>query len=85
MEEFGLMIVAKQSFLGDRVKVQSTTLVEVGCGAGTCDTPCILGRVLDSAFMQARVRLSCSDSLRDTNETSTCAVPVHAPQTNALW
>jgi len=38
-------------------------LVEVRCGAGTCGAPCILGRVLDSAFMQARVRLSCSDSL----------------------
>ena len=22
---------------------------------------------------------------RDTNETSTCAVPMHAPQTNTLW
>jgi len=22
---------------------------------------------------------------RDTNETPTCAVPMHAPQTNALW
>jgi len=26
-----------------------------------------------------------SGSKRDTNETLTCAVPVHAPQTNALW
>jgi len=26
-----------------------------------------------------------SGSKRDTNETPTCAVPVHAPQTNALW
>jgi len=26
-----------------------------------------------------------SGSKRDTNEMPTCAVPVHAPQTNALW
>jgi len=26
-----------------------------------------------------------SGSRRDTNETPTCAVPAHAPQTNALW
>ena len=26
-----------------------------------------------------------SGSKRDTNETPTCAVPMHAPQTNALW
>ena len=32
--------------------------VEVRHGAGTCDEPCILGRVLDSTFMQARVSLS---------------------------
>jgi len=38
-------------------------LGEVRRGAGTCEVPCILGGVLDSAFMQARVRLSCSDSL----------------------
>jgi len=38
-------------------------LVEVKRGAGTYEAPCILGRVLDSAFMQARVRLSYSDSL----------------------
>jgi hypothetical protein len=36
-------------------------LVEVRRGAGTCDAPCILGRVLDSTFVQARVKLSCSD------------------------
>jgi len=30
------------------------------CGAGTCDDPCILGRVLDSAFVQARVGLNYS-------------------------
>jgi len=38
-------------------------LVEVRRGAGTCEDPCILRRVLDSAFMQDRVRLGCSDSL----------------------
>ena len=26
-----------------------------------------------------------SESERDTIETPTCAVPVHAPQTNARW
>jgi len=36
---------------------------EVRRGAGTCEAPCILGRVLDSTFMQARVRLSCRHSL----------------------
>jgi len=41
--------------------------VEVRRGARTCDDPCILGRVLDSAIMQARVRLSCSDSLKYTD------------------
>jgi len=35
-------------------------------GARTCDAPCILGRVLDSAFIQARVRLSCSGGLINT-------------------
>jgi len=44
-------------------QVQSMMLVEVRRGAGTCDLPCILGRVLDSAFIQARVRLNYSDSL----------------------
>jgi len=38
-------------------------LVEVRRGAGTCEDPCILKRVLDSAFMQARVRLGGSDIL----------------------
>jgi len=37
--------------------------VKVRRGVGTCDDPCILGRFLDSAFMQARVRLSCSNRL----------------------
>jgi len=32
-------------------------LVEVRRGARTCAAPCILGRVSDSAFMQARMRL----------------------------
>jgi len=38
-------------------------LVEVRHGAGTCDDPYILGRFLYSAFMRARVRLSCSNRL----------------------
>jgi len=38
-------------------------LVEVRRGARTCDAPCILGRVLDSTIMQARVKPSCSDGL----------------------
>jgi len=38
-------------------------LVELRRGAGPCEAPCILGNVLDIAFMEARVRLSCSDSL----------------------
>ena len=38
-------------------------LVEVRRGAGMCDDSCILERVLDSAFMHARVSLSCSNTL----------------------
>ena len=38
-------------------------LVRHGAGLGTCDYPCILGRVLNSAFMQAKVRLTCCNSL----------------------
>jgi len=38
-------------------------LVGRGARARTCDDPCILERVLDTAFIQARVRLSCSNSL----------------------
>ena len=37
--------------------------VEVRRGARPCEAPCILGRVLNSAFMEARVRLSFSGSL----------------------
>jgi len=62
-EEFGRMIFQNKSFLGDRTKFRSTTSAGARGGAGTCDAPCILGRVLDSAFVQARVRLSCSDGL----------------------
>ena len=36
-------------------------LVEVRRGAGKCDDQCIWGRVLYSAYVQARVRVSCSD------------------------
>jgi len=55
--------------LGDRTNFwrlsqrRRQVLVEMRCGAGTCEAPCILGNVLDSAFVQARVKLSCSDSL----------------------
>ena len=50
--------------------------VEASGGARTCDAPCILGGVLDSAFMQDRVRLSCSDGLIYTGRhTSTSATP----------
>ena len=64
-EEFGRMIFQKQSesSLGDRIKVPSATSAGARGGARTCDAPCILGRVLDSTFIQARVRLSCSDGL----------------------
>jgi len=62
-KEFGRMIFKKKSSLGDRTKVQLPTSAGALGGAGTCDAPCILGRVLDSAFIQARVRLSCSDAL----------------------
>ena len=61
-EEFGRMI-SKSSSLGDRTKFWSTTSAGARGGAGTCDNPCILGRVLDSAFVQVRVRLNCSDGL----------------------
>ena len=37
--------------------------MEMRRGARTCDSPYMLRRVLDSALMQARVRLSCSDGL----------------------
>jgi len=62
-EEFGRMVFQKKSSLGDRAKFLSTTSAGTHGGTGTCDAPCILGRVLDSAFIQARVRLSCSDGL----------------------
>jgi len=62
-EEFGRMIFQKKSSLGDRTKVPSATSAGARGDAGTCDAPCILGRVLDSAFIQARVMLSCSDGL----------------------
>ena len=42
--------------------------LEARHGAGRRQDPCMLGRVLDSGFMQARVRLSCSDSLIYTGQ-----------------
>jgi len=63
-EEFGRKIFQKKTSLGDCTTFRSTTSVGARGGAGTCDAPCILGRVLDSAFIQARVRLGCSDGLR---------------------
>ena len=62
-EAFGRMIFQKKSSLGDRTKHGKTTLAGARGGAGPCDAPCISWRVLDSAFIQARVRLSCSDCL----------------------
>jgi len=65
----------KKSSLGDRIKFGPKTLAGARGGAGTCDAPCILGRVLDSAFIQARVMLSCSDGLIYTSlltSTSSC-------------
>jgi hypothetical protein len=62
-EEFGRMIFENKSSLGDLTKFQSTTSACARGGAGTCDAPCRLGRVLDSACMQAKVRLSCTDGL----------------------
>jgi len=61
--EFGRMIFQKKSSLGDRTKFQSTTSAGARGGDGTCDAQCRLGRVLDSAFIQARVRLNCNDCL----------------------
>jgi len=42
---------------------QLPVLVEMKRAAGTCDDPCILCRVLESAFMQARMRLRCNNRL----------------------
>jgi len=50
-EEFGRMIFQKKSFLGDRTKFASTTTAGARGGPGTCDALCLLGRVLDSAFI----------------------------------
>jgi len=52
--------------LGGRSNVQSTPSAASRGGEAwrrTCEDPRMLGRVLDSAFIQARVRLSCSNSL----------------------
>jgi len=60
-EEFGRMIFEKNLPWGTVLMLSQRrrqVLVEVRGGAGTCEAPCILGKVLDSAFMQARVRLS---------------------------
>ena len=62
-EEFGRMVFQKKSSLGDRTKFGSKTSAGAHGGTRTCDAPCILGRVLDSAFIQARVRRSCSGVL----------------------
>jgi len=60
---FGRMIFQKKTSMGDRTKFRSTTSAGARGGAGTCDAPSILGRVLDSAFVQVRVRLNYSDGL----------------------
>ena len=65
-EEFGRMIFKKNLAWGAVLKLsqqRQQVLVGVRRGAGTCEAPCILARVLDSAFIQAIVRLNCSDSL----------------------
>jgi len=65
-EEFGRMIFEKILPWGAVLKIsqqRQQVLVGVRRGAGTCEAPCILARVLDSAFIQAIVRLNCSDSL----------------------
>ena len=62
-KEFGWMIFQKKSSLGDRTNFQSTTSAGARGDAGTFDAQCRLGRVLDSAFIQAIVRLKCSDGL----------------------
>ena len=62
----------KKSSLGDRTKLGSTTSAGAHEGAGTCDAPCILGTVLDSAFIQARVRLSYNDGLIYTGHHNEC-------------
>ena len=65
-KKFGRMVFQKKSSLGDRAKFLFNDVGRYSwrppC-SGTCDAPCILGRVLDSAFIQARVRLSCSVGL----------------------
>jgi len=38
-----------------------------------------------NTFEQCNLDRFKSESTRDTNKTPTCAVPVHAPQMNALW
>jgi len=65
-KEFVRMIFEQNSSRGTVPKFSQRCrqlLVEVRRGAGKCHDPCVLGRVLDSAFMQARVRLSCSNSI----------------------
>jgi len=49
---------------------------------GCCVDPVCGYQILSSYFYVSQVN---SGSKRDTNETPTCAVPIHAPQTNALW
>ena len=64
-EEFGRMIFGKKSSLRDRTEVQLTPMAAEAARGGEArrQDPCILWRVLNSGFMQARVRLSCSKSL----------------------
>jgi len=75
-EEFSGMIFEKNRPWGSVLKFcqcPRQLLLEVRCGAGMCDDPCILGRILHSAFMQARVRLGC---MNETNMHGSSHVPV---------
>ena len=65
----------KTSSLGDRTRFRFATSSGPCGGAGTSSAPCILGRVLDSAFIQARVRLSCSGGLIYTGRHTFRASP----------
>jgi len=57
-------------------------LVETWRGAGTCDDPCILGRVLDSTFMQVRVRSAPRRGALDMCHT---AMVIQRGCTMRLW
>jgi len=85
-EEFIRMILEKNLPWGSVLKFcqcPRQLLVDVKCGKGTYDDPCILGRVLDSAFMQARGRLSCMNetNMQHTATATHCNTLQHRPAT----